>query len=711
MNEKSISNIIPEKKDDEQKNEDDTLLPIQNKLSNESMDIKNEIDASELFINSPLLLLILKIFLFSEGKIMRLFAQIGDLYFCILITNIYVEIIIILLCSSEDCILIIKLLGVISSFTFAYLMRNPSTIAFWEFSQFKWIKCLNPFETLTDLFNIKLSIAYQKNISYIVHGFFGIFFWLYLIALVTMKSNNGIFLDIVNFNLLVLIPLLKFTVYYIAYLFIAVKNIFSKYVKKEKSKNDPFKFCLALSNLSDETSDLTISLGDITVSIFTIIKLFFSFLSYGLIIYLFCKKGFTISGFFLLTIIWLCSTIITIEFSTPLWTIHKFYHWYLKYKGRIDYERERQYQELNKRFKGFIYWNIIGIALGVIIILGCLFVSLIFREKGFDTATHRFNKKQTFISTNWNKESEEEAKNVKSAVCLTSIYDLSLLKLSVLSQASYLNDTENMINYYTKTIFSDSNGVIQNMTLITNKNNDGILLRTDIDIPGDKEVTVFSIRGSKSNLDWWLDVEVFSSCAMFSLIRWIPLISKVESLTSKSLSYLLTLPLRTLEQFTLFKKYVDTLSNALDNQIEEINNKRYIIFTGHSLGGSLAKFMGIKYNKESLSISSPGISPLEYKFMNNKNYNKYFKTNFLDIVPDNDLIPRLEVSGGVRYRVICEEGFFSCHKIDRTICTIGAMCRQEHLTGDMCMAMMGKSDYMEIRESTGVNNDIPDIYK
>ena len=125
MNENPITNIIPEKKDDEQKNEDDTLLPIQNKLSNESMDIKNEIDASEFFINSPLLLLILKIFLFSEGKIMRLFAQIGDLYFCILITNIYVEIIIILLCSSEDCIFIIKLLGVISSFTFAYLMRNP----------------------------------------------------------------------------------------------------------------------------------------------------------------------------------------------------------------------------------------------------------------------------------------------------------------------------------------------------------------------------------------------------------------------------------------------------------------------------------------------------------------------------------------------------------------------------------------------------------
>ena len=114
---------------------------------------------------------------------------------------------------------------------------------------------------------------------------------------------------------------------------------------------------------------------------------------------------------------------------------------------------------------------------------------------------------------------------------------------------------------------------------------------------------------------------------------------------------------------------------------------------------------------ESLSVSSPGISPLEYKFMYNDDYNRYFKANFLDIVPDNDLIPRLEASGGVRYRVICEEGFTACHKIDRTICTIGAMCRQEYLTCDMCMAMMGKNNYMEARAATGVNIDIPDIYK
>ena len=714
MDETPITNIIPEKKEEEQKNEDDTLIPMENKISKESTNIENEINTTEFFINSPLLLLILKILLFSEGKIMRIFAQIGDLYFCILITNIYVEIVIILLCSSADSTFIIELLGIISSFTFAFLMRNPTTIAFWELAQFKWIRCLNPFETLTDLFNIKFGRAYQKNISYIVHGYFGIFFWLYLIALVTMGNNNGIFLDIVNLNLLVIIPILKFIIYYIAYLIVAVKNFFTQYVKKEKSKKDPFKFWIALSNLThDESHDLTFHCGESSfqIPILTLIKVFFSLLSYCYIIYLFCKKGFTISGFFLLTIIWLFSTIISIEISTPFWIINKIYRWYLRYKGRLDYEKERQYKELNRHFKGFVYWNILGIALGLIIIIACLFVSLLFREKGFDTASHRFNKKQTFTTATWERESDEEAKKVKSAVCLTSIYEISLLKLSALSQAAYLNDTENMINYYTKTIFSDGNEVIQNMTLLTSKNNDGIILQTDIDIPGNKEVTVFSIRGSRTNLDWWLDVEVFSSSAMFSLLRWIPLISKFESITSKTLSYLLTLPLRTLEQFTLFKKYIDTLSNAIDDQLKEINNTRYIIFTGHSLGGGLAKYMGIKYNMESLSVSGPGISPLEYKFINNKDYNRYFKANFLDIVPDNDLIPRLEVSGGVRYRVICEEGFISCHKIDRTICTMGAMCRQEYLTGDMCMSILGKKNYMEIREATGVKNDIPDIYK
>ena len=56
----------------------------------------------ELFISSPILALILKIFFIIEGQIIRTLIQFGDLYFVLIITNIYLEVVIIIICSSAD---------------------------------------------------------------------------------------------------------------------------------------------------------------------------------------------------------------------------------------------------------------------------------------------------------------------------------------------------------------------------------------------------------------------------------------------------------------------------------------------------------------------------------------------------------------------------------------------------------------------------------
>jgi hypothetical protein len=45
-----------------------------------------------------------------------------------------------------------------------------------------------------------------------------------------------------------------------------------------------------------------------------------------------------------------------------------------------------------------------------------------------------------------------------------------------------------------------------------------------------------------------------------------------------------------------------------------------------------------------------------------------------------------------------EKKVISFHKVDSSICCMGAMYRQENLTDDMCMGMIGKRNYMEIRE-------------
>ena len=106
----------------------------------------------ELFISSPIFVLFLKIFFLFEGQIIRAFVQFGDLYFAAIITNIYLEVVIIIICSSADSNILAQIYAFISSLIFAYLMRNVCTIAYWELFQLKWFK-QNPFESITNLFN------------------------------------------------------------------------------------------------------------------------------------------------------------------------------------------------------------------------------------------------------------------------------------------------------------------------------------------------------------------------------------------------------------------------------------------------------------------------------------------------------------------------------------------------------------------------------
>lgn len=248
------------------------------------------------------------------------------------------------------------------------------------------------------------------------------------------------------------------------------------------------------------------------------------------------------------------------------------------------------------------------------------------------------------------------------------------------------------------------------MEFLNKKSKHAIVLEIDMEIPGKKPLTVFSVQASLKRLDYWLDLEIFMSSAIFTIVR-ILTISKYESLTSRAITWLLTIPIRELEKFTLFKKYIDNLDIDIDEKIQNIKNDRNIIFTGHSLGGGMAKYLGLKYHKESVAVSGPGITSLEYKFTGEDNYYKYFKSNLIDIVPDYDIISRLEISGGVRYRVLCEKGFVSCHQIDRILCQVGAMCRREDLVGDLCMSVFGKDEYEKIRDLAGIKSQFPNEYK
>ena len=696
----------------------------------------------EFFADSPIQLLILKIFFLFEGQLIRVFVQIGDIYFAAIITNIYLEVVIIQICASAESNGFIQIYAVISSLIFSYLMRNICTIAYWELFQLKWFHH-NPFESITDLFNCNIKRYKKQNINYIINIILGALFHLFLVGIFSMPKNNGKFLDVITFIIFIVIPFGKFIIYYLSYIFICFRNLFRIKQIDEPDSNckNPFQYWLQLNNLTIKGET---NIGFITkeinpnerrgsccerlffrkkiihikcckgkvlkITFQTILKIFFAMISFSYIIYLIYIKGLSIGGILFLVFIYLISLIISIQFSTPLWIINSIYRWHLKIRGKYDRKYQLKCRKLNEKFGLFKVIDLLPVLISISLLIFVLFTMVFFGVSSlylYDTL-EKLNEKGSFKVTNWTKENMTRNHNFENIICNSSIFGLSILKISSLPLATYLAGTENTKKYYENTFFKEKIENITEMRFLDIHSKYGVVLLVNIDIPNEKPLTVFAIQGSIKKLDWWVDIEIFCSSAIFTFLNAMS-INQLESLTSKTITWLLTIPLRLLEKFTLFEKYIKSLTNPIDNEIKKINGTRNILIAGHSLGGGLSKILGLKYHIESIAFSGPGITPLEYRFQDEIDY-KYYKMNFIDVIPDFDVIPRIETTAGIRYRVLCNKGFFSCHSIERAICQIGATCRREDLTGDLCMSIFGE-DYYNIRDLAGLKNEVPKDYQ
>ena len=770
INKEENNNDISKIKNSEQENIDpQNFLSINDNKKNFGIDInssnfynkktelpleKEDDKNKEFFINHPIIYFFIKILLLFEGQITRILMQIGDLYIIGIITNIYLEIIIIQLCGVAESNAVAVIFGFISALIFCFLMKIIVTIAYWELYQLKWFD-LNPFGTITNLLNIKLKHYMIRNIHYIAYIILGIIFWLFIISMLTMYMNNAKFFDVMTLIIFIIIPGLKYLLIYLCYLYISIRKLFLE-ENKEINEENPFQYWIKLNNLIDQgvikvgnVKNKEIKKDDnennnstnnnsnnnklsffkkiifkeiifeikicrekiIAMSLSTTLKIFFTFFSFIYIIYLFAKKGATVGSVFYLIITYLICLILWIQFPTPSWLTNSIYRWYLKYKNCYDRNHQLKCRIFNEKFAAFKVLDALPLILSIgmwVVFIGMILIFAI-HEPFFISAKEKICEEQDFKKTDWPREYFSETKNIENPICFTEIHGLSILKLISLSYAAYTYDPENTLIYYQDSIFKENIEQITKMEFLNKKSKHSVVLMTDINIPGKKPLTVFAVQASLKRLDFWLDLEIFLSSGIYTIVRTLT-VNKYESLTSRAITWLLTIPIRVLEKFTLFKKYMDNLDLDIDNIIQNIKNDRNIIFTGHSLGGGLAKYLGLKYHKESVAVSGPGITPLEYKFTGEKNYYKYFKSNLIDIVPDYDIVSRLELSGGVRYRVLCEKGFVSCHQIGRIFCQVGAMCRREDLTGDLCIAMFGKVLYEEIRDLAGLKSNIPNEY-
>ena len=265
----------------------------------------------------------------------------------------------------------------------------------------------------------------------------------------------------------------------------------------------------------------------------------------------------------------------------------------------------------------------------------------------------------------------DNRKFVRPPMCYTQIHHLSVLQLMALAVDSYTNKGDSDMHAFKVTFFTDSDVTVESAGRIVDTKIK--MMKYNINIASSNtNLMVYSIRGSSTCYDWWLDIQFFCASAMFTLCRQInPLVSRIDSWSYTLLANLITSPERLLNKMSLINEYVNDLSKGFEaNRAPEGYNE---MFVGHSLGGGLSKVMARKYHLSSLSLSGPGVSAFTGMFKK-REYNENFAMNFIDVIPDMDLVPRVEKSGGTEYRILCDEGAAKCHSGMTSLCMGSLMC-------------------------------------
>ena len=666
-----------------------------------------------------LLLVFLKLLYYSCLLIIRILLQIGEIYFSLVLLGFFLETVTILLTGSQVFthggywVLFIYL----NLYLFLFLniqIVYPLVLQFWEASKFRYIKEKNPFISIVRSIKKYDYIGGENKLLENILDIFCICVTIFYLISSMIYNLTPIPFEVINLFMFILIPLIKSFIIFSFDWYIGWRIIKYTFSKNDNNNNDEIaRKLLNFNKFSKKliTNEPNESYGELDP---------FRLRMYG--------EGLNkhLNGLFLKVFYSIFSLILTslsysIYFKSwkfPLYFI-LFFFAIFPFSTAIpldigcdccndeDNHKPENLIKIKKKFKSLKYWYYFFIILINFYILGFLFLATFYDDLEYESVDKRLGLEKTFNNTPEEDFTEQSFPRdlIRNSMCHTSLYNLNFIQLVSLAQAAYITQEGDIIKakniYYGNTIFKDSNIIIKKMEFLTQKNDNIVVLRIDFEFTNSKrKLIVFSIRGSTSSRDWLLDLEMYSPSAMFTLIKSIPFIVKDESLASSCINIFLTFPLRMMEDITLIRRYSTKIYDLVDNIIDENKNNSDFIFVGHSLGGGLSKYVATHYKMQSFSVSGPGITPLEYKHQTIFGYNKFFKSSFIDIIPDLDIVPRLEISGGIKYRVLCNKNAITCHSIDRTLCMMGIMCHQEQYTKRLCLSMpnIGESEYSEMKK-------------
>ena len=302
-------------------------------------------------------------------------------------------------------------------------------------------------------------------------------------------------------------------------------------------------------------------------------------------------------------------------------------------------------------------------------------------------------------------------------ICTSTVNNIPIyLYMPFINDAYYYNSNPTVspffyssfqINGYKNLFFDDSFTIKAIGNLIDSKSNDNNkvkMIQYDVTKDG-KEITILSIKGTSNKKDIFLDMQLYFPSVLLNLLTTFSLFGQQkDTLYFGFLEYGLSIPYRIFTQYLIVDGYLQDLLDAYYKNEKDNKFKDNVIIVGHSLGGGLCKILGRLLNKQAISLSGPGVNAF-HSLWGYAGNSENFEISAIDLVPDMDLVPRVEISGGTIYRIICKEGPLDCHGKSLSLCEALIMCRNPNYK-EYCTKMAELSDdqMKKISKSSELNS-------
>ena len=391
-----------------------------------------------------------------------------------------------------------------------------------------------------------------------------------------------------------------------------------------------------------------------------------------------------LESFFYLVLLSFCMLVVSLAFNFPFCYRNRKtfgadicnpkYRLYTEEKkifDRTDKKRKLKYKPRNPNLLAISRF----ICDSLMIIVSIALVGIFYMMKDDDN-------KENFNNINPSGEVENIKNLLLPNICLSSVHNMPLyLLLPFINDAYYYREDYEEVgphpysslqrpNY--RRLFYDDNYDINVLGNLVNESDSVKMIAYNvINKAKDIELTILSIKGTTFNKDIYLDAQLFISSVLMTLLNTFTLINQKSLWSFKIMEYSLSIPYRIFFKYLIVDEYLVKLEKAYNNSEYKFYDN--VVIVGHSLGGGLAKLFGRMIKKQGISLSGPGINAFN-SLWNYKGESENFEISSIDLVPDRDLVPRVEVSGGTIYRIICKFGAFDCHSKVNSLCEVLIMC-------------------------------------